>query len=324
MTTNRVTVDVLLDPDESASALAEAAWKGLRAQPKDLPPKLFYDERGSELFEQITRLPEYYPTRREREILQARADEIAALAGAETLVELGSGAAVKTRILIDALQRARAGSRYVPFDVFDGVVRESARAVTERWKGITVHGVVGDFEHHLDSIPRSGTQLIAFLGGTIGNLLPAERARFLSAVRSIMRPGDHLLLGADLVKDPARLVAAYDDANGITAEFNRNVLLVLDARLGCTFDPADFDHLAVWDARNEWIEMRLRSRPEQTVPVPAFDGKVHFDAGEEMRTEVSAKFRIDGIRRELADAGLAVRETWTDPAGDFSLTLAGA
>jgi L-histidine N-alpha-methyltransferase len=312
-----------MDEAEARARLLEDARAGLAAEPKDLPPKWFYDDEGSRLFEEITRLPEYYPTRAEREILTDRARDIAELARPETLVELGSGAAVKTRILLDALHPSGT-KRYLPFDVCEEVVRQSGSDLAGTYDQLSVQGVVGDFERHLHLVPRWGRQLVAFLGGTIGNLLPHQRNGFLKQVRALMDRGDHLLLGADLVKGPDRLVAAYDDAAGVTARFNRNVLSVLNRQLGADFDPGRFDHVAVWDADQEWIEMRLRSRQDHTVTAAELGTQISFRAGEEMRTEVSAKFRPDGIVGELEAGGFDVVRFWTDRAGDFSLILAAA
>jgi L-histidine Nalpha-methyltransferase len=309
-----------LPPDATAASLRADVADGLTRNPKQLPPKWFYDARGSELFERITRLPEYYPTRAEREILLARAAEIAAATGARTLIELGSGSSEKTRHLIDALPGLRA---YVPVDVSESALTGAGRALLADHPRLAVHALVADFQAGIDlSGEVPGPRLLAFLGGTVGNLLPAERARFHARVAALLSPGDALLLGTDLVKDEAVLVAAYDDAQGVTAEFNKNVLAVLDRELGADFDPADFDHVALWDAREEWIEMRLRARTDLTAKITALDLTVPFAAGEEMRTEVSAKFRREGVRDELAAAGLAVRRWWTDRAGRFALTLA--
>ncbi|MGY1624600.1 L-histidine N(alpha)-methyltransferase [Geodermatophilus sp. SYSU D00965] len=310
-----------LAPDEAAAALRADALAGLTATPKSLPPRWFYDARGSELFDEITRLPEYYPTRAERAILTASAGEIAAASGADVLVELGSGTSEKTRLLLTALREAGTLRRFVPCDVDPSVLRAAGAAIEAEYPGVEVAAVVGDFTRHLSELPRSGRRLVAFLGSTIGNLEPGPRAQFLAALAGTLAPGDSFLLGTDLVKDPGRLVRAYDDAAGVTAEFNRNVLRVLDRELGADFDPAAFEHVAVWDAANEWIEMRLRSRVDQVVRVAALDLDVRFAAGEEMRTEVSAKFRRDGVARELAAAGLAVTHWWTDPDGDFALSL---
>jgi L-histidine N-alpha-methyltransferase len=311
-----------LGPDDAAEALRADALAGLTATPKELPPRWFYDERGSELFDRITRLPEYYPTRTERAILTARAGEIAAAAGADVLVELGSGTSEKTRLLLTAMREAGTLRRFVPFDVDPSVLRLAGDALAEEYPGLEVDGVVGDFTRHLGELPTDGRRMVAFLGSTIGNLAPAERAAFLADLAATLQPGDSFLLGTDLVKDEGRLVRAYDDAEGVTAEFNRNVLLVLNRELKADFDPEAFTHVAVWDTEHEWIEMRLRSVREQQVNVAALDLGVAFAAGEEMRTEISAKFRRAGVERELAAAGLAMTRWWTDPTGDFGLSLA--
>jgi L-histidine N-alpha-methyltransferase len=316
-----LTIDVHIQPADLADALSADAYRGLTSTPKELPPKWFYDERGSQLFDEITRLPEYYPTRTERAILTARSGEIARATAADTLVELGSGTSEKTRLLLDALRSAGTLRRFVPFDVSETTLRGTAAAIGAEYPGVEVHAVAGDFERHLDLLPGGGRRLVAFLGGTIGNLLPHARARFLRQIAAGLGRDDAFLLGTDLVKDPARLVAAYDDAAGVTAEFNRNVLHVLNRELGADFEPERFAHVACYDSENEWIEMRLRSTEAQVVKLPALDLIVEFGAGEEMRTEVSAKFRRVGVERELAAAGLRLVEWWTDPAGDFALSL---
>jgi len=316
-----VTVDVHLAPDATASALEADVRAGLGTTPKTLPPKWFYDDRGSELFDEITQLQEYYPTRTERSILVAHAREVAELTKADTLVELGSGTSEKTRLLLDALRDAGTLERFVPFDVSEQTLRDAAAAIAHEYVDVKVHAVVGDFEHHLGELPGGGTRLVAFLGSTIGNLAPRPRARFLAALAATLAPGDALLLGTDLVKDVGRLVAAYDDAAGVTAAFNRNVLAVLDRELDADFDPDRFEHVAVWNAAEEWIEMRLRSTRDQTVHLRGLDLTVRFADGEELRTEISAKFRRDGVERELAAAGFDLAEWWTDPAGDFALSL---
>ncbi|HEX6521658.1 MAG TPA: L-histidine N(alpha)-methyltransferase [Streptosporangiaceae bacterium] len=307
-----------------ASALRADALAGLTASPKTLPPKWFYDANGSALFEKITELPEYYPTRAERSILTASAPSIAAATRARTLIELGSGSSEKTRLLLSALSAAGTLRCYVPVDVSEPALVMAADALVAEYPGLDVRAVVSDFEEHL-GLPARGDapapRLVAFLGSTIGNLLPDERARFLSRIRSSLTPGDSFLLGTDLVKDPAVLVAAYDDSSGVTAAFNKNVLAVLNAELGADFDLDAFEHVAVWDPAAEWIEMRLRSLDSQTVQVPGIGIAADFDAGEEMRTEVSAKFRRSGVAAELAAAGLEMRSWWTDPAGQFGLSL---
>ncbi len=303
-----------------AEALRADARAGLTASPKVLPPKWFYDERGSELFEKITRLEEYYPTRAERSILRAAAGQIAAATRARTLVELGAGAADKTRLLLDALGEEGTLASFVPVDVSEAALIEAAHRVEEGYPGLSVTAVVSDFEEHL-GLPDGGSRLVAFLGGTIGNLLPDQRAAFLASLRSRLHPGDAFLLGTDLVKDPAVLVAAYDDAAGVTAAFNKNILSVLNAGLGANFDPDAFDHVALWDAGEEWIEMRLRSLQDQVVTLPGIDLVVEFAEGEDMRTEVSAKFRRAGVAAELAAGGFAMRSWWTDEGGQFGLSL---
>jgi L-histidine N-alpha-methyltransferase len=314
-------VDVHLEPDTMVRSLEADVRAGLSATPKTLPPKWFYDDRGSDLFDEITRLPEYYPTRAERSILRERADVIAKATGADTLVELGSGTSDKTRLLLDAFADAGTLRRFVPFDVSEETLRSAAAAIAREYDGIDVHAVVGDFEHHLDQIPTGGRRVVAFLGSTIGNFAPAERAEFLAEVANSLAPDDSLLLGTDLVKDVGRLEAAYDDAAGVTAEFNRNVLRVLNRTLDANFDVDAFAHVARWDPVEEWIEMRLRADRAQTVVIGRLGMDVHFGEGEELRTEISAKFRHQGVERELASAGLQLTEWWTDHAGDFALSL---
>jgi L-histidine N-alpha-methyltransferase len=318
-------IERLLPAGFLESSLRADALAGLAATPKTLPPKWFYDAQGSALFEKITELPEYYPTRAERSILRAACGEIAALSGAHVLVELGSGSSEKTRLLLSALRDAGTLRSYVPVDVSESALVLAGDALAVEYPGLAVHAVVSDFEEHLGLPARDGSgagpRLVAFLGSTIGNMVPAERAEFLARVRAQLAPGDAFLLGTDLVKDPAVLVAAYDDDAGVTAAFNKNVLAVLNAELGADFDLDAFDHVAVWDAEREWIEMRLRSASDQEVRVPGIGLTVRFADGEEMRTEVSAKFRRPGVERELAAAGFSMRSWWTDEDGQFGLSL---
>ena len=317
--------DVRIDRHHSdadiAAALAADVLRGLTATPKWLPPKWFYDDAGSVLFEEITRLPEYYPTRREREILRAHAGDVAAQTGARILVELGAGSAEKTRLLLDALQLEGTLERFVPVDVSDSALVEAATAVAEDYPGLAVHGVVADFEAHLDLLPSGDRRLVAFMGGTIGNFEPAPRADFLARVASSLRTGDAFLLGTDLVKEPDRLVRAYDDAAGVTAQFNLNVLAVVNRELGADFDLGAFTHVALWDTEREWIEMQLRSARSQTVHVKALDLDISFAADETMRTEISAKFTQARVGREFAAAGLRLASWWTDESGDFAVSL---
>ena len=317
-------VDILLTPDHAERALHRDARLGLTSSPKWLPPKWFYDSRGSDLFEEITRLPEYYPTRAERSILTARATEIAQRTGAHTLVELGSGSSEKTRLLLDALQAEGTLREFVPLDVSEAALRVAVAALNADYRMLAIHGVVGDFTEHLGRIPGLPPRIVAFLGGTIGNLFPDERAAFLAELRETLVAGEWFLLGTDLVKDPAVLVPAYDDAAGVTAEFNRNVLAVINRELGADFDVKSFEHVAVWDAENEWIEMRLRSTAPAFVTLPDLGLDIVLKAGEEIRTEISAKFRREGVERELADAGFSLDCWWTDPEGRFALSLARA
>jgi L-histidine N-alpha-methyltransferase len=277
---------------------------------------------GSALFEDITSLAEYYPTRAERALLEEHAPAIATIARADTLVELGAGACAKTRVLLDAMVGAGELERYLPFDVSDEFLREAAGELRADYPGIDIHAVVGDFHRHLDRIPRKGRRLIAFLGGTIGNFTPEERRRFYFDLNTTMDPGDHLLLGTDLVKDTARIVAAYDDAAGVTAAFNRNVLTVLNRELDADFDPAAFDHVATWNAEEAWIEMRLRARSPQRVHVRALDLAVEFDGGEDLLTEISAKFTADGLSAELEAADFVLDGVWGAGDGEFLLTVA--
>jgi L-histidine N-alpha-methyltransferase len=318
-----VAVDVHLAPGDLRRALLRDARAGLTASPKSMPPVWFYDDHGCELYEAITRTPEYYPFRTERDLLRRAAGEIAEAAGATVLVELGSGTSEKTRLLLDAMAAGTAGLRgYVPFDVAEATMRSAAAAVAGEM-GIGVHAVVGDFHEHLDDIPDlDGARLVAFLGSTIGNFTPDQRARFLREVADLLGPSDRFLLATDLVKPVERLVAAYDDAAGVTAAFNRNLLTVLNRELGADFAGDRYEHLAAWDADNRWIEMRLRATEAMTVTLPALDLTVSFAGGEQMRTEISTKFTFEQVRDELGRAGMRVAGLWTDPAGDYLVTLA--
>ncbi|MCW3069496.1 MAG: egtD [Solirubrobacterales bacterium] len=316
-----IRIDSHLDGSAERS-LADDVLDGLTRPFKELPPKHFYDARGAELFDRICELPEYYPTRAERAILEEQAAAIAELTGAVELVELGSGTAAKTRVLLDALHSAGTLRRYVPVDVTESMVRDSAEELASEYPGLSVHGVIGDFERHLDLVPEAcGPRIVAFLGGTIGNFPPGSRRRFLRKIARLLGPEDHLLMGTDLVKDPRVLEAAYDDAQGVTAEFNRNVLRVLNRELQADFDPDDFDHVALFDPENEWIEMRLRARREHTTLVRDLNLPVHFDVGEELRTEISAKFTPERLEGDLSAAGLELVSWLTDRDALFALTL---
>lgn len=310
-----------LAADSAATALRRDVHDGLTKTPKSLPPKWFYDSVGSDLFDQITRLPEYYPTRAEAQILRDRAGEIVAASGADTLVELGSGTSEKTRLLLNALRDNGELRRFIPFDVDASVLRAAGDALEDEYPGIEIDAVCGDFEEHLGKVPRVGRRLVAFLGSTIGNLTAGPRAEFLAALADTLQPGDSLLLGTDLVKDTERLVRAYDDSAGVTAAFNRNVLAVVNRELAADFDPLSFEHVARWNTDEERIEMWLRSGTAQRVRISALDLDVDFAAGEEMLTEVSCKFRSDRVTAELASAGLELTHWWMDEPGDFGLSL---
>jgi L-histidine Nalpha-methyltransferase len=310
-----------LAADSAFEALCRDVRAGLQSSPKSLPPKWFYDSVGSDLFDQITRLPEYYPTRAEAEILRARAAEIASVTGADTLVELGSGTSEKTRVLLDALRDGGTLRRFVPFDVDASMLSAASKAIQAEYPGIEIAAVCGDFEEHLAKIPSGGRRLFVFLGSTIGNLEPGAREDFLAGLAAALQPGDSLLLGTDLVKETSRLVAAYDDAAGVTAQFNRNVLAVINRELDADFNVDSFRHLAVWNPVEERMEMSLRSERAQRVHIAALNLTVEFEAGEQVRTEVSCKFRADGVADELAQAGLRLTQWWTDDAGDFGLSL---
>jgi L-histidine N-alpha-methyltransferase len=322
VTRGAVTVDVRLTPADLLAQLRRDV-QGLAAPPRTMPPVWFYDDRGCVLYEEITRLPEYYPFRTEQALLRRAAGQIAEAAGASVLVELGSGNSEKTHELLVAMAGASAGlDGYVSFDVAEATLRSAATAIADEL-GIGVHAVVGDFHQHLDAIPRiGGSQLVAFLGSTIGNLAPDERAAFLSEVGALLRPSDRFLLATDLVKPADRLVAAYDDSAGVTAAFNRNLLDVLNRELGADFRPERFSHRAVWDAEHSRIEMRLRAEAPMTVTLPAVGMVIDLADGEEIRTEISTKFTSPQVSTELAAAGMETMGLWTDPAGDYLVTLA--
>ncbi|MFT7475771.1 MAG: L-histidine N-alpha-methyltransferase [Verrucomicrobiales bacterium] len=318
---NELRIDTYLDADYFDRTLRDDVLNGLTGSFKELPPKWFYDDLGSELFDKITRLKEYYPTEAERSILERRALDIAIRSGADTLVELGSGTADKTRVLLDAMSSTGQLKRFVPFDVSEGILRSSSADLLEEYQGLEIRGVVGDFERHLSNIPGGGTRVTALLGGTVGNFNPHERKGLLTDIVSGMAPGDTFLLGTDLVKDEGRMVLAYDDPHGVTAAFNKNVLNVLNRRLNANFDLDNFEHVAYFDAENKWMDLRLRSLLDQDIRIEALDLDLHFDSGEEMRTEISAKFHKSGVVGELETVGLELIDWWTDERSDYALSL---
>jgi len=322
LTTDAIVVESYVGPKDERS-LADDVLDGLTRPFKELPPKHFYDAYGAELFDRICELPEYYPTRAERAILEERSAEIVAATGAAELVELGSGTATKTRLLLRAMADAGTLRRYIPLDVTESMVLTCADELVDEFPGLRVHGIVGDFERHLPHVPEpDGPRIVAFLGGTIGNFTPGTRRRFLRGIAKLLRPGvDHLLLGTDLVKDPAVLEAAYDDSAGVTAEFNRNVLRVINRELDADFDVDAFEHVAFYDREREWIEMRLRAERRMDVHVGRLGLDVAFGPREELRTEISAKFTIKRLGADLAAAGLELRDVLTDPDELFALSL---
>jgi L-histidine N-alpha-methyltransferase len=297
---------------------------GLTKPFKELSPRYFYDERGSALFERITTLPEYYPTRCERAILERRSDEIVAAAMPRALIELGSGSAVKTRVLLDAMGEAGCLEAYAPVDISEQITYATAAAIAREYEGVEVLGHVCDYELDLERVPVRGPRVIAFLGGTIGNFQPAQRSSFLRRIANLLDGDDRFLLGTDLVKDRATLEAAYDDSEGVTAAFNKNVLAVLNERLDANFDLDAFEHVARWDAENLWMDIRLRSLRHQVIEIRSLGLQVAFAAGEEMRTEISTKFAREGLEGIYAEAGLEITDWWTDPEGHYALSLARA
>ena len=317
-----VEVSCYLGPDDERT-LADDVLDGLTRPLKELPAKHLYDARGSELFDAICELPEYYQTRTERLILETHAGEIVARSAAVELVELGSGSATKSRVLLDAMSAAGTLVRYVPVDVSATTVHAVAELFAREYPGLQVHGIVGDFERHLDHLPPAiGPRLVPFLGGTIGNFPPGTRRRLLRSLAGVLGSNGHLLLGTDLVKDPLVIEAAYDDSAGVTAQFNLNILHVVNRELGANFDVDAFEHVAFFDREREWIEMRLRAIEPQHVRVEALDLDVDFAAREEMRTEISAKFTPERLLADLAAAGLELVEMFTDPDGLFAVSLA--
>jgi L-histidine Nalpha-methyltransferase len=317
-----ITIDVHLPPGGPLSGMAADVRAGLTKPFKELSPRYFYDARGSGLFEQITELPEYYPTRCERKILELHAPEISAAAGGPaTLIELGSGSATKTRVLLNAMRDAGCLEAYAPVDISEQITRDTSEAIAAEYE-ITVHGLVCDFERDLERIPLGGPRVIALLGGTIGNFEPAQRASFLARIANLLGDEDHFLLGTDLVKDRTTLEAAYNDSAGVTSEFNKNVLAVLNERLDCDFDLDAFEHVAFWDEENLWMDIRLRSLARQVVNIAALDMQVAFDRGEEMRTEISTKFARQGLAGIYAESRLEMAGWWTDPDGLYGLSLA--
>jgi L-histidine N-alpha-methyltransferase len=313
-----------LPPNLHANALRADAREGLSASAKYIPSKWIFDAKGTELWEMITRLPEYYPFRTERDILQAVADEIAAVTRASSIIELGSGSAIKTTILLDTLRQAGTIRSYISIDISESALVEAGTRLIGEYPGLSVRAVLADFETQAEAIAMDeypSPRLVLFLGGTIGQLMPAQRAAFLRRLHGVFRPGDMLLLGVDLVKDPAELIAAYDDSAGVSTAFNKNLFTVLNTRIGADFDLDNFDYVVTWQDDTEYLAMWEQSRINQVVRLPEIDLFVELAAGERIWTGISAKFRRDGIQAELESAGFSLQRWWTDPDGRYALTL---
>jgi L-histidine N-alpha-methyltransferase len=319
---DRITIDVHLPSDWARGELRQDVLQAFTNTPRVMPPKWLYDERGSALFDAITRLPEYYQTEAEREILRRRAADVARHTGADTVVELGSGTSDKTRTLLDAFWSTGQLRRFVPLDVAEGTLVDAATRLAGRYPGLEVNAVVGDFARHLDHLPGGGRRVVAFLGGTVGNFYRQERAAFLASLADALDPGEWFLLGVDLVKSIDRMVAAYHDPGGVTADFIRNGLRVVNNELGADFDVEAFGYVAFWDPLEERMDLRLRASRPQRVRIAELGLEVELGDGEEIRAEVSTKFRLDPLAGELAAAGFEARARWTDPAGDFGMVLA--
>ena len=316
-----ITIDVP-STREDPDTLGKIVRAGLLAKPKTLPSKLFYDERGSTLFEQICELPEYYQTRTEHQLLITWADEIVQLSEAEELVELGSGAATKTRVLLDAMTQADQLRYFVPFDVDETIVRRVSEELVQEYPGLQIHGVAGDFLVHLEHIPEGGKRLVVILGGTIGNLPPIAAEDFLTAVNTEMASGDFFLLGVQLITDPRRLEAAYNDQKGITAKFNKNILRVLRTQLGAQCNPDHFDHVARYNPDAHRIEMWLRSCRDQLLDIPNLNLSLQLKENEEIRTELSTKYDRPLAEDLLFSSGFELVKWYTDPDQLIGLALA--
>ena len=320
MKSDRLEVDIITPA--TPEVLLREIREALTSSPREIHARYFYDDHGSRLFEKITELPEYYQTRTEEKILRTIAHRLIEQTGAEELIELGSGAATKTRILLDAMRDAKKLRRYVPFDVSEGIVRRVGGELLEEYPGLSIHAVIADFTRHLDGIPEGRNRLCIFLGGTIGNFKPDLAVRFLNELEEELSPGDHFLLGTDLIKDVRILEAAYNDSKGVTAEFNRNSLNVLNRFLDSDFDPGSFEHHAFYNRDEDRIEMWLRSVKEQRVELPKIDLELALDRGEEIRTEISRKFSRGKVESLLNATGFELENFWTDPDELFALSLA--
>ena len=311
-----------LSPEvDHSEDLAMDVRAGLSASPKTLSSKYFYDARGSALFEDITRLPEYYLTRAETEILNSYADEMISAIEPQEFVELGAGHSVKTRLLIEALGRAGSGTRYVPFDISESALIEAAQHLGDSFPWLEIESLIGDFANDLTQITRVGRRLVKFLGSTIGNFRTEERIAFYRTVATMLEGGDGLLLGVDLVKDEDTLVAAYNDSAGVTAEFNKNILQVINRELDADFDVDAFEFIVRWDADCECVSMSLKGNRDMEVTIKGLDMVVHLDEGEEIHDEISCKFTREKVEREAEKAGLAITNWWTDSEERYAVAL---
>ena len=318
---DRISIDNQIDPASEELALVELQ-KGLLEQPRRIPTKFLYDKRGSRLFEQITALEEYYPTRVEHSLLQRYASEIQTLASCEELVELGSGAATKTRVLLDAMQAAGMLRLYIPFDVSESEVRRVAEELAEEYPTLQVHGIVADFVHHLTAIPAGAQRLVMLLGSTIGNFPRGKAVDFLRRISAQMENSDSFLLGVDLIKDVPRIEAAYDDASGITAEFNRNILSVVNRFAEANFQPAQFDHLAFFNTDLHRIEMHLIATRAMHVELRSLELEIEIQQGEALFIEISCKYERSMVESMLSEAGFELTEWFSDSEDLFALALA--
>jgi L-histidine Nalpha-methyltransferase len=317
-------LDRHLPPDLSTNALRADAREGLTAAGKYIPSKWIFDATGTGLWEKITQLPEYYPFRTERDILMAVADEIGAITQASSIVELGSGSAVKTNILLDALRRTGTIQTYISIDISESALIAAGERLMAEYPGLSVRAVLADFETQAETIAMDecpAPRLVLFLGGTIGQFTSAQRAEFLRKLHGVFRPGDMLLLGVDLVKDPAELIAAYDDSAGVSTAFNKNLFTVLNAQVGADFNLDNFDYVVTWEDKSERLAMYEQSRIDQVVRLPDIALSIELAAGERIWTGISAKFRRDGIRADLEAAGFSLQHWWTDPDGRYGLSL---
>jgi L-histidine N-alpha-methyltransferase len=315
-------IERVLNAGDYASRMAAEVRTGLQARPlPELPSKYFYDDRGSALFDEITRLPEYYQTRTEEAILEGAAEQIVDIAQPRELCELGSGVGRKVRLILDAMKRRGLLERCVLLDISERFLVESAHQLDAGYPGLAVHGIVGDFLEDLPALGPGGDRLALFLAGTMGNLHPDRVPSFLRALARQLAPGDSFLLGLDLVKDAERLHAAYNDPAGVTAEFNRNILRVVNSHLCADFEPEAFDHVAFYDPENARIEMRLRANRDMRVSIPGAKLQLEYRRGDEIRTELSCKYTRRSLEGMLAGTALRVEEWYTDPDDLFASAL---